>query len=255
LSFSNLDFNLWHTSERRDRDTGHGIPANPDGTASSNGGTSWYFGYESTAHPNAGFNNATDPLSSTRADGQPIQGTYNFAGGAVGVLESQPFSLAGMVASDLPTMYFSYFLSTQEASSADLEEVMRDSMRVYGAGDNGQWILLATNNDASDSQGDPVESSVHWPVARTSNFGLSSAPPVDSGSTAAVVVVLNYGLVSEATYAMDKRSSLEAAPSKSRWGQLSSSQAEPRLRTAIVSTSKAHPSYSGMEQAYRQQEP
>ena len=158
LSFSNLDFNLWHTSERRDRDTGHGIPANPDGTTSSLGGTSWYFGYESTAHPNAGFNNATDPLSSARADGQPIQGTYNFAGGAVGVLESQTFSLAGMVASDLPTMYFSYFLSTQEASSADLEEVMRDSMRVYGAGDNGQWILLATNNDASDSKGDPVES-------------------------------------------------------------------------------------------------
>ncbi|MFN7628334.1 MAG: hypothetical protein ACK5PZ_16025, partial [Pirellula sp.] len=127
LSFSNLDFNLWHTSDLR--------------------GSSWYFGYENGAHPNASFSGATNPLSSPRTDGQPVQRTYNFAGGGVGVLESQSFSLAGMVAADLPTLYFNYFLSTQEASSQDPEGVMRDSMRVYGAGDNGQWVLLATNND------------------------------------------------------------------------------------------------------------
>ncbi len=165
LSFSNLDFNLWHTTSQRDTDAGHGIPANPDGTAAQQGGQSWYFGYENNQHPNANFSTADNPITSPRADGQPVQRTYNFAGGALGVMESSPFSLAGMVAADLPTLYFNYFLSTQDASSADAAQVMRDSLRVYGMGDSGQWIQLATNNDAETTNEKLVDNNLSGTTA------------------------------------------------------------------------------------------
>jgi hypothetical protein len=186
ISFSNLDFNLWHPSERRSLDSGHGVPVNPDGTAGRAGGTSWYFGYENGAHNNASFTQPTNPLNNPRSDGQAVQGTYNFAGGAIGVMESQSFSLAGTVAADLPTLYFNYFLSTQEGSSADPAQVMRDSLRVYGMGDNGQWVMLATNNNAEASNEQLVDNNlagttapqVAWRQARVDLGALAGSENV-----------------------------------------------------------------------------
>ena len=149
LAFSNLDYNLWHQSARRGSDAGHNINAPTDQSdVSTTGGLSWYFGFENRfANNNVNFNNFSDPLAQPRALGTPLANTYNFPGGAAGVLESQPFSLAGMSSADKPTLYFNYFLSTEDANSS-LTNPIRDSFRVYGQGDDGVWRLLVTNNSS-----------------------------------------------------------------------------------------------------------
>ncbi len=156
LAFSNLDYNLWHQTTQRGSnaplDQGHGLLASPDGSqGNAVGGTSWYFGFQNAqTQDNATYGASTNPLTNARAGGAPLANTYNFPGGASGVLESRPFSLAGMVAADLPSLYFNYFLSTEDASTATLGG-MRDAFRVYGAGDSGQWQLLTTNNDSESA--------------------------------------------------------------------------------------------------------
>ncbi len=71
-------------------------------------------------------------------------------------MESKTVNLAGVTAGDLPMLYFNYFLATEGASS-DLglgdtaADYMRDSFRVYISGDDGQWVLAATNNDPTQS--------------------------------------------------------------------------------------------------------
>lgn len=185
LAFSNLDFNLWHQSNRRAGDSGHGIIAPPDASrGAAAGDTSWYFGLE-------GFNNlgAMDNanfgagFTSARAQGAPLAGTYNFPGGASGVMESQPFSLAGMTEQDLPTLYFNYFLSTEDASSAAAPNVMRDSFRVYGMGDSGTWELLTTNN--ADAREAAVERTVDNTVGGTAAPAVAwRQARVDLGSLA-----------------------------------------------------------------------
>lgn len=159
LAFSNLDYNLWHQSARRGNDAGHNLNAPTDRTdVSTNGGLSWYFGFENRfANNNVNFDNFSNPLAQPRALGTPLANTYNFPGGAAGVLESQPFSLAGMSSADKPTLYFNYFLSTEDANSS-LTNPIRDSFRVYGQGDDGVWRLLVTNN--SSTQEAPVERAI-----------------------------------------------------------------------------------------------
>jgi parallel beta-helix repeat protein len=147
VAFSNLDFNLWHESFRRGGNPGHGVNADIEGNGPSAGGRSWYFGFEGPgAHSNAFLGGALNPLGAPRAVGSPLLNSYNFPGGAMGVLESAPISLAGISAADLPSLYFNYFLSTDQGSSGSAP--MTDSFRVYAAGDNGNWIQLATNNDS-----------------------------------------------------------------------------------------------------------
>ena len=77
--------------------------------------------------------------------------TYDFTGGAHGSLVSNSFSLEGYSAGDLPTLYFNYFLDTEQArSTLPTNDVgTRDSFRVYLAGSDGSWKLLGTNNTAT----------------------------------------------------------------------------------------------------------
>ncbi|MFN6162612.1 MAG: GEVED domain-containing protein [Planctomycetota bacterium] len=153
LAFSNLDFNLWHTTSRRETNPGHGVNADLDAETPVQGGRSWYFGFDGqTAHSNASLGGALNPLASPRALGTPLLNSYNFPGGALGVLESKPISLAGISAADVPTLYFNYFLSSDQGASATtgttLTQAMTDSFRVYAVGDDGNWVQLATNNDS-----------------------------------------------------------------------------------------------------------
>ena len=147
--FSNLDYNLFHQTTQRGTDPGHGINTPNDLSDLANtGDTSWYFGFEnafSGVHTNASYNTFNNPLTFPRFGNQPTQNTYNFPGGALGVLESKSFSLGGMTRQDLPTLYFNYFLDTDDGASSQ-NSVVTDSFRVYGADDAGIWRLLTTNN-------------------------------------------------------------------------------------------------------------
>ncbi len=149
LAFSTLDFNLWHISGQRSGDAGHGLPSTPnDSRGGTNGGSSLYFGYEG---PQA---NGVPDLNGAAVTG--ITNSYDFPGGAAGAIESANFDLAGIAAADLPTLYFNYRFETEGAAS-DLglgdtaTDYMRDALRVYAAGEDGQWILLATNNDPAQA--------------------------------------------------------------------------------------------------------
>lgn len=131
LAFSTLDQNLWHVTENRDEDAGHGINENFSGTrGASIGGNSLYFGYEEGATAGGGT------PSLPRLDGQSLTDTYNFPGGAQGALESNPFSLVGYSSEDQPFLYFNYFLESDDA---------QDAFRVYVITDDGSEELVATN--------------------------------------------------------------------------------------------------------------
>lgn len=146
IDFSTLDANLWHTSERRGTDPGHGINANDNGTrAATPGGTSFYFGAEATDQEILA-NALTSPFAIPRQDGQAVRNTYNFPGGAKGAIESNPFSLSGYSAADLPTLYFNYFLATDGVSSITPGISDQDAFRVYAITEDGVEHLLTTNN-------------------------------------------------------------------------------------------------------------
>ncbi len=134
LALSTLQTNLWTTTNafdpndntNRENDPGHGLPATPNGSRLAvNGGSSFYFG------------NATDV-------------NYNFPGGAAGAMESVPFSLAGLSAADMPMLYFSYLSANENVDGFD----PRDAFRVYASGEDGSWLLLATNNTDPDPRGE-----------------------------------------------------------------------------------------------------
>ena len=146
LAFGTLQRNLWHVtpSSNRGTDPGHGVtvPVTQSRTGVI-GGQSFYFGNEqggADAGNKNGLNNG-------------IQRTINFPGGAGGSLVTQEFSLEGVDPADLPVLYFNYFLETEgtdfrfgNPANAD----MRDAFRVFIAGDDGNWSLLATNDSARD---------------------------------------------------------------------------------------------------------
>ncbi len=147
LAFSTLDYNLWHVTGQRGADAGHGRIGTSDGVVAPQtvngqpaGGQSWYFGFEDRfSQPNASFDTVTDPLAVARFNAGPVQDTYNFPGGALGVLESQPISLENVVAADSPNFYFTYFTETEDALG-------RDVLRVRAMGDNGVWTQVAVND-------------------------------------------------------------------------------------------------------------
>ena len=56
--------------------------------------------------------------------------TYNFAGGAYGSLVTDGFSLAGYSSGDKPTVYFNYWLETEQRQSIN-NGGMRDAARVW----------------------------------------------------------------------------------------------------------------------------
>jgi hypothetical protein len=157
LAFSNLDYNLWHRTNNRSGDAGHGLVGSPDGAIGSeqatngNAGQSWWFGFENRfSHPGIVYSAVTDPTAVARFSGEAVAATYNFAGGASGILESQSFSLTNIAAADQPVLYFNYFLSTEDRNSNDpltpTSLDMLDSFRVLAVGDDGVWRVLTTNN-------------------------------------------------------------------------------------------------------------
>ncbi|NDC63034.1 MAG: hypothetical protein EBZ59_03405, partial [Planctomycetia bacterium] len=185
LAFSPLDINLWHPTTRRGLDAGHGTNVAPDqsrNTADSTnealkrqlvdqrgnvrpfsdaqGGASMYFGLEQYVRP---FGDVKTPYFNYQSyDGQygvlggawqqdlstnpDMVGNYNLPGGAYGSLVTNAFSLAGSTSNDKPTLYFSYFLQTENASSRYDRNDMRDSARVFISVGGGQWQVVASNN-------------------------------------------------------------------------------------------------------------
>ena len=121
LAFSPIDYNLWHVTNRRGGDAGHGIN-NTDTTDASRytsdtskqyagGGTSFYFGLEDP-RPNTTISNQPG-ASNFISQSSGVFQTYDLPGGAYGSLTTNSFSLAGYDPYDLPTLYFNYFADDQ----------------------------------------------------------------------------------------------------------------------------------------------
>ena len=163
LAFSPLDINLWHPTDNRGNDLGHGINEAPDNSRDNGvpGGTSMYFGLEKYVFdaPYSGYNpNGGDGQFGVTGQGvfnwqqeltsnSTIGGNYNLPGGAYGSLVTNSFSLAGYGGTDKPTLYFNYFLATQDAQGNNDSSGMRDSARVFISTDRGlTWEVVATNN-------------------------------------------------------------------------------------------------------------
>ncbi len=150
IDFSPLDVNLWHQTNAQNNVAGHGRNATFDLSRQTTqaGTNSLYFGFENSG------NDATtnrqpgswDPVHSV------FDGGYNLPGGAHGAIESQPVDLRGYSAEDLPTLYFTYYLDSENANSdsQDNNVRMKDALRVYIAGDDGRWIQVVTNNSAKN---------------------------------------------------------------------------------------------------------
>lgn len=179
LFFSSLDQTLWHITDTLRTAPGHGMGALDD-RATVIGGGSIRFGFDPL---NDDFNhlshldqNGNSGIVSDNSDGnndldavdlqgyqdgtmfQPFEG-YNFLGGAHGAVQSNILDLSSFSADDLPTLYFTYLLDTENTnadasagsfSASGLDDVMRDSLRVSVRGRGGIWQLVATNNMADD---------------------------------------------------------------------------------------------------------
>jgi hypothetical protein len=158
IAFSPIDYNLWHVTNRRQFDDGHDIttsfdrsrsnltPGSADGPDSRTfieGGTSFYFGLED---PNVNTTISNQPgADNFRTNTNFSYDTYNLPGGAHGSLTTDAFSLEGYSSTDKPTLYFDYFLETENTNLA-VNQAMRDSFRVFISNDGVNWSQLATNN-------------------------------------------------------------------------------------------------------------
>ncbi|NMC19608.1 MAG: hypothetical protein GYA33_04240, partial [Thermogutta sp.] len=152
IDFSPIDYNLWHWTESRKNDEGHGIYQTYDASRVPaegynpllEGNRSYYFGLDDPGgdanQPQPGANNFTTGQNS---DGSRLM-TYNLPGGAQGSLTSGTFSLAGYSAADKPTLYFNYFADTQNSSDFD-------GLRVFISNDGADWTLMATNTDLDEA--------------------------------------------------------------------------------------------------------
>jgi hypothetical protein len=176
IAFTTLDGNLWHASTNRDTDPGHGIaPSFDDSRVATEGNVSLYFGYEGPQQqPQFGtgsFATATQAFS------------YNFLGGAHGSLLSNPFSLHGYASADKPTLYFNYFLETEnDPANPTAAARMTDAFRVFVSGDDGRWKLLSTNNLATGPRNDDDEFD-RFPAMNPQTGQLENEQPFARGAT------------------------------------------------------------------------
>ena len=139
LAFSVLEENPWHqAAPDRGTDPGHGIEIPDDiSRVGVTGGSSLYFGFERDGNP---ANNTLSPPDNASGDWSP--------GGSHGSVVTSSFNLEGYSEADKPTLYFSYFIEVENDDDyRPGNRVQHDSFRVFGSGDDGEWILLATNDD------------------------------------------------------------------------------------------------------------
>ena len=149
VSFSNIDYNLWHTTTRRGTNTGHGITSTEgldDSRVSqenfpTKGSTSLYFGLED---PRSGtvVGAAQPGAASYQYHNSGVYQTYDMPGGAHGSLVTNAFSLVGYTAQDCPALYFNYFLDTGTRT-------WFDTARVFASADNVHWTQLASTDSAA----------------------------------------------------------------------------------------------------------
>ena len=135
MDFSTLDQNLWHVEDFRENDPGHGINEPFDSSREAvTGDNALHFG---------------SVLEDTNTNPDDF---YDYPGGSHGSIVSNVFSLADYNATDLPTLYFNYFVDTEGQSTAPGSgtltdfDPMLDAFRVFIGGEDGQWEILATNN-------------------------------------------------------------------------------------------------------------
>ncbi|HPU07206.1 MAG TPA: GEVED domain-containing protein [Thermogutta sp.] len=163
IDFSPIDYNLWHRTERRWNDQGHGVYSTYDSSRVPSEGydplleakveegtdpgypASYYFGLDATddAYRNDPQPGASNFSSSQNSDGSRFM-TYNLPGGAHGSLTSGVFSLKGYSPADKPTLYFNYYAHTENSNDFD-------GVRVFISSDGANWTLLATNTDLNDT--------------------------------------------------------------------------------------------------------
>lgn len=168
LAFSPLDFNLWHPTNRRGAadEPGHGVNAAYDmSRGSAAGGTSFYFGLEEGVSgaainydSNGQYGVLVDDYQRDLTSTNLIGNNYNLPAGAYGTLISDTFDLVSSTSTavdqdDRPTLYFNYFLESEDTNAA----VTRDAARVFITNDGGtSWHLLATNNTPLNGNGNPT---------------------------------------------------------------------------------------------------
>ena len=206
LAFSTLDYNLWHVTDARATDAGHGINAAPDQSRNplSNpanqpqaGNLSYYFGLEDPNAPGVIDTAQATGATGTTTTFQPgaanyatnaanVYGTYNLPGGALGSLETNTFNLGNYNAGDAPTLYFNYFLNSGQATTG-----FKSSARVLISTDGGKtWgDELATNDPvraAYNAAKDPKSGS----LASRQITQASELPSFDSASALAPVTTL-----------------------------------------------------------------
>ncbi len=154
MAFSTFDFNLWHATEQRAFDPGHGINQiynnNPtrDPSLDTIGGKSYYFGLSPV--PSQGSTVAAQPGARAYSTNPALLNSYAVPGGTYGTLTSGTFSLEGYSPYDRPTLYFNYLLDTPDFNT-NAAQLTNDSFRVYASTDGANWELLATNNIALGS--------------------------------------------------------------------------------------------------------
>ncbi len=181
IAFSPLDFNLWHPTMQRRADAGHGINDTFDESRTANttfdlsingrqsndseGGASFYFGLEpwvqnpdnSDTYFDYGVNAQYGILNTAThqdlSQNPRIGDNYDLPGGAFGSLQTNAIDLSLYQAADKPTIYFNYFLETENTNTINGAE-MNDSARVLVSADGGfSWELLATNNSILSTAG------------------------------------------------------------------------------------------------------
>ncbi len=137
LAFSNLEVNPWHTTTDRRDDLGHGEVVPYDRSRlNTNGGTSLYFGFE--VDNNIANNTIGRPEDDNLGQISP--------GGAHGSAISESIDLSEYSPADKPTLYFSYNINVEADDDYRINRAQHDSFRVFAAGDDGEWKLLATND-------------------------------------------------------------------------------------------------------------
>lgn len=155
LDFATVDFNLWHTTETRGGDQGHGIESLANGTRDAvAGGTSLAFNYENSSFGGNFPSVSEQPVAEARTDGTAVANSFNVPGGARGAVETNRFSLEQYSSADKPTLYYNYFAANDGND---------DRLRVYVITDDGAQHLVTSNTrvrgiDVEDDEfDDPAE--------------------------------------------------------------------------------------------------